>query len=132
MNEKFMNVCVALITASALWDFIKFLIQRKDNKQATNKVLKENIEKVSDKVDRLNHKVDENSAVLARTHILRFSDELKNGIKHSDEYFRQQLMDCDTYDRFCESNPEFKNGYTEIASTYIKETYKRLLKEHKI
>ena len=127
-----MNVCVALITASALWDFIKFIIQRKDSKQATNKVLKENIEKVSNKVDHLNHKVDENSAVLARTHILRFSDELKNGIKHSDEYFRQQLQDCDTYDRFCESNPEFKNGYTEIASNYIKETYKHLLKEHKI
>jgi hypothetical protein len=90
------------------------------------------IEKVSGKVDVLGEKVDMNQAILARTHILRFSDELKNGIEHSQEYFRQQLDDCDTYDMYCELHPEFKNSYTMIANKHIKETYDRLLQEHKL
>ena len=87
---------------------------------------------IEKKIDRLYDKVDENQAVLARTHILRFSDELKNGVHHSAEYLRQQLDDCDTYDRFCEEHPDFKNSYTMVANKHIKETFERLTREGKI
>jgi hypothetical protein len=81
---------------------------------------------------RISDKMDENQAVLARTHILRFSDELKNGIHHSAEYFRQQLDDCDTYERYCEAHPDFKNSYTMTANKHIKETFEALTREGKI
>ncbi len=90
------------------------------------------IEIVSNKVDDLSVKVDKNQAILARTHILRFSDELKNNIIHSEEYFRQQLDDCDTYEKYCETHPEFINSYTQMANKHIKETYQKLLSEHKL
>ena len=119
------SIWIAVLTSGAVFSFIQFLItfafSRKDRTR-----------EIEAKVDRLDKKIDENQAILARTHILRFSDELKNGIDHSTEYFRQQLDDCDTYDKYCQAHPEFKNSYTEIDNRHIKETFERLTKEGKI
>lgn len=131
MRDIILTVALALIGSASLWQFVTFLIDRFDKKKKSNEDIMHEVEKVSTKVDVLADKVDENQAILARTHILRFSDELKNDIEHSEEYFRQQLDDCDTYEKYCEAHPEFKNSYTEIANAHIKETYERLLKEHK-
>lgn len=123
MGEKPLElgtVIGVVLGSNGLFALITFLIQRYDSK-------KNGIEKIMEKIDALSNKVDENSAVLARTHILRFSDELQNGIDHSQEYFRQQMDDCDTYDDYCSEHPNFKNSYTVAAEKHIKDTYQRLL-----
>lgn len=120
MNEILLTGAVAIVTASAIWDFIKFLINRKDGENKELKGIKSAIETLSDKVDR-------NQAILARTHILRFDDELINGIDHSKEYFSQQLQDIDTYEAYCKLHPDFKNNYAVIASEHIKKVYAELL-----
>lgn len=125
MTEAVLGFAVAIVTASAIWDFIKFIIQRKDEKNTTNQDLKKAIEILSDKVDR-------NQAILARTHILRFDDELLNDIKHSKEYFSQQLQDIDTYESYCQLHPDFKNSYATAAIAHIRKTYDSLLDQHKI
>lgn len=120
-EDLILKLVLAVIGSNAFFSFLQFVITRQDNKKGIEKQIK-----------RISQKIDENSAVLARTHILRFSDELKNGIEHSAEYFRQQLDDCDTYERYCDKNPDFKNSYTMVANKYIKETFERLTKEGKI
>ena len=120
MNDILLKGAVAIVTASAIWDFIKFLINRKDGENKELKGIKSAIETLSDKVDR-------NQAILARTHILRFDDELINGIDHSKEYFSQQLQDIDTYEAYCKLHPDFKNNYAVIASEHIKKVYMELL-----
>lgn len=124
-TENLTTIIVAIIGSGALFSFIQYLIALFFSRKDKSKEIEKKIDNLADKVDR-------NQAVLARTHILRFSDELKNGIEHSAEYFRQQLDDCDTYDAFCRSHPDFKNSYTEIANKHIKETFERLTKEGKI
>ena len=103
--------------------------------RALRKVITGDIDKkldgISAKVDKLEDTMNERDAILARTHILRFNDELYNGVKHSKEYFDQQLEDCDRYDQYCDDHPAFKNSRTIMAKQNIKETYDRLLKEHK-
>lgn len=125
MKEIMITALATALTSGAVFSFVQFIItfcfSRKDKFKELEK-----------KVDGISEKQDENAAVLARTHILRFSDELRNGVKHSQEYFKQQLDDCDTYNRYCETHPNFKNSYTETADQYIKETYARLLKEGKL
>jgi hypothetical protein len=125
MNDILLTGAVTIVTASALWDFVKFIINRADKQKTTNGDLKTAIEALADKVDR-------NQAILARTHILRFDDELLNDIHHSKEYFSQQLQDIDTYESYCKSHPDFKNNYAEAAITHIKSTYQKLLEEHRI
>lgn len=115
------DVIIAVICSGAFFTFAQFLITRYDTKKSLEK-----------RIDALSEKVEEHKAILARTHILRFSDELRNNIHHSEDYFKQQLLDCDTYDRYCQTHPNFSNGLTIIASEYIKETFERLYKEKKI
>ena len=106
----------AFIGSNAVFGFLQFIIQflvtRADMKQNFGKGLED-----------LNAKVDRNQAILARTHILRFADDLRNGVHHSEEYFRQQMLDCDTYDAYCRDHPNFSNGLTVIASKYIKDEF---------
>ena len=127
MNDILLTGAAAIVTASCIWDFVKFLINRKDGKEGELVGIKKAIEALSDKVDR-------NQAILARTHILRFDDELINGVEHSKEYFSQQLQDIDTYEAYCQAHPDFRNNYAVIASEHIKKVYAELLdsKEWKI
>lgn len=119
------DIILAALASGAVFSFVQFIItfgfSRADKTQEIEK-----------KVVALDDKIDKNQAILARTHILRFSDELRNGVEHSAEYFRQQLDDCDTYEKYCETHPEFKNSYTMIANKNIKETFERLTREGKL
>ena len=120
MNE----IVIAIIGSGAIFGFLQFIIQF----LVTRNDMKMNFGK---KLDDLNAKVDRNQAVLARTHILRFADDLRNGVHHSEEYFRQQMLDCDLYDKYCESHPDFSNGLTIIASKYIKDKFTELYTSEK-
>ena len=119
------DILIAALASGAVFSFVQFLITLGFSRADKTK-------EIEKKVDALSDKIDENQAVLARTHILRFSDELRNGVEHSAEYFRQQLDDCDTYDKYCESHPDFKNSYTMIANKHIKDTFERLTREGKL
>ena len=118
-------VLVAVI-GSKIWDFITSSMKRKDEKEDKQDAVLKALEEIRKDVTALSGKVDENAAVLARTHILRFNDELLNDVDHTQEYFRQQLQDIDTYEAYCESHPGFKNTYATMAIENIKGTYKRL------
>lgn len=113
-------VFIAVIGSNGLWTYLQYRASRNDTNRDRLKTIETSIKTLSDKVD-------ENNAVLARTHILRFSDEIQNGIEHSREYFRQQLDDIDTYDEYCKGHPGFQNSYAVLASKHIKETYEKLL-----
>lgn len=126
------EVILAVLASGAVFSFVQFLITFGFSRKDKSKEIEIKIDKLNDKIDKVAESVDENAAVLARTHILRFSDEIKNGMVHSSEYWRQQLDDCDTYMRFCETHPNFRNSYTEHADKHIKETYDQLKREGKI
>lgn len=120
MDEKdVVALIVAIIGSNALFGFAQFIIQF----LVTRSDMKQNIVK---RIDLLDEKTDKNKAELCRTHILRFADDLRNGIHHSEEYFRQQIIDCDTYDHYCENHPDFSNGLTIVASKLIRSEFEKL------
>ena len=125
MTESVLILIVSLLSATAVWDFVKFLINRKDDTKAQIVEVKKSIKSLDDRMA-------QNQAVLARTHILRFDDELLNDIKHSKEYFSQQLQDIDTYEAYCQIHPNFKNSYATAAINHIRKTYDELLDKHKL
>lgn len=90
----------------------------------------EKLDSIGQKVDRLEAQAEEEKALQARTHILRFSDECYNGQHHSKEYFDNVLEDIDRYEKYCEAHPKFKNNKTILSTQMIRETYARLLEEH--
>ena len=125
MTESVLLLIVSLLSATAVWDFVKFLINRKDDTKAQIVEVKKSIKSLDDRMA-------QNQAILARTHILRFDDELLNDIKHSKEYFSQQLQDIDTYEAYCQIHPNFKNSYATAAINHIRKTYDELLEKHNL
>ena len=126
MTNLATTIIIAIIGSNAVFSFLQFIVQRADNKKG----VETQMNKLEEKIEGLNDKFEEHKAVLARTHILRFADEQKQLVKqessHSEEYFKQQILDIDTYDKYCEKHPEFSNGLTVMASQYIKAEYKRV------
>lgn len=114
-----MEILKAVLASGALFSFVQFLIMLGFSRKDKNKELEK-------KVDAIDAKIDKNAAILARTHILRFADDLRNDIHHSEEYFRQQILDCDTYDTYCRNHPDFSNGLTIVASKYIREEFEKM------
>lgn len=123
---------IGFILGGSFLTFLQFLINRHDNKQDKNDAVLSAIKELDGRVERIEKSLDERDAVLARTHILRFSDDIYNGINHSKEYYDQTLDDLKTYTKYCESNPGFANGRTEKAGEYIQKEYDRLIEAHKL
>lgn len=122
MEEKdVLTLIVAVIGSGAVFGFLQFIIQflvtRNDMKMSFGK-----------KLESLEQKIDRNQAILARTHILRFADDLRNhgSEYHSEEYYRQQILDCDLYEHYCEAHPDFSNGLTIVASRYIRDEFEKI------
>lgn len=114
------DIILAVLASGGFFTLVQFLLTRWDAKRGVEK-----------KVDDLTDSFEQYKATLARTHILRFSDDLHNDLYHSQDYFKQTINDIDTYDRYCEKHPEFANGLTKMASEYIREEYKKQYLEPK-
>lgn len=113
-TQSLKDIIIAVVCSGAFFSFVQFIIQRWDTKKS-----------IVNKVDALSNNFEEYKATLARTHILRFDDELHNNMFHSKEYFKQTLADIDTYNRYCAKHPDFANGLTVMASEHIKEEYRK-------
>lgn len=129
MTNEVLTAVIIAVLSSKLWDFLSSRFRRKDEQEDKNDRVLKAITDLEKEVKGISSKVDENAAVLARTHILRFNDELINGVIHTHEYFRQQLQDIDTYEAFCKSHPHFRNTYAMLAIANIKRTYNSLLEK---
>lgn len=75
-------------------------------------------------------KLDENSASTCRYRLIRFDDELRHDVKHTQEHFDQILDDITTYENYCKEHPLYPNSKAVLAIENIKETYSKCRKEN--
>lgn len=122
---------LSILIGGGLLGFIQWAVDKLELWHGKNDKVADAIKTLSANVSELRESMAERDAILARTHILRFNDELLNDVTHSHEYFLQTLDDCKTYDDFCESHPKFSNGRTIQAEENIRRTYERLFDDHK-
>lgn len=109
------EIVMVILASGAFFTFIQFLISRYDTKKGIEK-----------RLDSLDERLDRDKAIEARNHILRFADELRNGTEHSEDYFKQMLLDCDTYEKYCFEHPNFSNGLTVLAAELIKDEFRKI------
>ena len=140
LKNILVTIIVAVLSSGALFSFLQFMLTRRDTKKNFKgeiekqisegfKEVKADIKEVKDDVKGVKEDLEEHKATLARTHILRFADELRTGT-HSKEYFELQLKDIDTYNDYCKNHPNFANGLTKMAGNFIQEEYRRLYLSH--
>ena len=110
------DIIVAVLASGAVFSFVQFLITFGFSRADKSK-------EIEKKVDALSEKIDENQAINARVHLLRFADELRGGMKHSEEYYKQTLLDAKNYESYTQTHPDFSNGITELSIEFIKKHY---------
>lgn len=87
------------------------------------------IKSVSDKVDALEKKVDENQATTMRVRILCFENELQENRIHSKDSWDQCMDDIRRYELYTKEHPEFKNNITIASINHIEKKYEELLEK---
>ena len=108
----------------AAWvSFFQFLIRRKDDK-------KDKLDAVASELAGMRKDFEEERTNNARIRILCFSDEVRHGVRHSKESFDQVNLDIDTYHRYCNSHPEYKNNRAVMAIANIESVYAKCLREN--
>lgn len=126
-RDSIIAIFIAVIGSNALWGFIQFLVQRKDNKSDCSKKIIEMIQKLDEKIDKLGGELSERSAISCRVRIVKFMDEILEGWEHSHDSYTQVLQDITNYVNYCVENPTFKNNQTEASIQYIKNDYQKHL-----
>lgn len=75
-------------------------------------------------------KIDEGNAKNARYRIIRFNDEVRHDVKHTEEHFDQIIDDIDIYENYCRNHPKFQNGKAVHSVANIKKIYDKCSDEH--
>ena len=136
MDLGMMQTIVGGICGGSLMGMVEFLIRRHDDKKNQYGEILIAIQKLDDKINELDRKVDDVSAkgderntVLARVRLLQFEDELQEGKKHSKDAWQQAISDADLYEEYCADHPTFKNGQTEATIKHIRMGYEERLEK---
>ena len=129
-KEIVIAIFVAVVGSNALWGFIQFLIQRKDNKGDCAKKILEMIQKLDEKIDKLDGELSVHRAIACRVRIVKFMDEILEGWSHSHDSYVQVMQDITNYLRYCAEHPEFKNHQTEASIQHIKADYQERLEKN--
>lgn len=134
-TEVIITIVLAIVGSSALWEFVRFLMERsdkeKDKKDNCAKQILKAIEDLNTKVDKLDSEMGERGAISARIRILKFMDELLEGRRHTKDSFDQVMSDIDFYEKYCKNiNPNFKNNQTGATIEYINKNYQERLDKH--
>ena len=129
-KDVIVAVVAAVIGSNALWGFIQFLVQRKDNKNDCAKKILDMIQKLDEKIDKLDGELSERGAIACRVRILKFMDEILEGWNHSFDSYTQVMQDITNYSNYCAENPSFKNHQTVATIEYIKNDYQEHLEKN--
>lgn len=121
---------ISLIVGGGLFGLVQFFVNRHDNRQDRFKGIEDAIEKLSERIDKLDAKGDERNAIEMRVRILHFRDEMLEGRNHTHDAFQQVLSDIDNYEKYCDKNPDFKNNQTIATIEHIRRNYTERLEKH--
>ena len=108
------------------WSWLGKIIGRAINAEVIEKV-----DKLSSDVKANKDADDKEWAELRRTHILRFGDEIRLGVSHSEEHYNQILLDIHQYDTYCNEHKSYKNDKAIATIDLIKQTYSKCLSENR-
>lgn len=74
--------------------------------------------------------IEKNEAKTARYRIIRFNDEVRHDVRHTEEHFNQIIEDIDTYEKYCQAHPNFPNGKGVHSAANVKRIYEKCSDEN--
>jgi len=108
----------------------KGLMDEMDSMKKDIKGMRGEIDNVAAEYKDLKDEMDRRNAINVRVRILRFGEEIRNGVLHTKEHFDQSLEDIDYYEKYCAEHPEFVNNRTVRTKERIIAAYDKCLEQN--
>lgn len=89
--------------------------------------LEVSVTELAKKQEEAERRTEKRDIDLCRTRILRFADELRRGVEHSEEFFDQALDDITVYENYCKTHAGYENNKAVAAIQKIERTYQERL-----
>ena len=113
--ELITTIIITVVGSSWFGTWVSNLTSKKD--------IIASIQALEKKVDDNQAKREQKDAEQMRSKILRFDDELRQGLRHSQEYFEDILKDITEYEDYCLTHASFKNKRAESGISHIMKAY---------
>ena len=114
----YLTILCTILGSAGVFSFIEYLIQRRDKRTGMLAEIKKEIDEL--KVLRL-----QDRATDARRRILRASDEVQLGTRHSREWWEQIMEDISEYEKYCLTHANYENNKAKIAIKELTECYEQ-------
>lgn len=98
--------------------------------KSLNKDIAKKVNEIDSSMKILQSNFEINVANSCRQRILRFNDEILEGVSHTKEFYDEVLVDIDKYEKYCKAHPEYPNNKAILSIENIKHTYKESLEKN--
>jgi hypothetical protein len=122
-----LQILLAILASSGFFSVILAILNRhwskKDNKMSGLESIKAEIDQLKTILENHINEDREQDIRQARREILRFNDEVRRGVQHTEESFDDILECIDVYERYCDTHPAFENNKAVLAIGNLKRVY---------
>ena len=119
------TVLVALI--GGFVPLIGTIITVLSNAAKTRKENNSRLDKIESKIDSHIASDAKESAVMCRSRILRFANDVRRGLDFSKDYWDTIMIDITDYQKFTSEHPDFRNAVCLHAIKMLEDSYDELL-----
>lgn len=119
------TVLVAMISGGMT--LIGTMITVFTNALKTRRENNERLDKIEKKIDSHIEADEKESAVMCRSRILRFANDVRRGLDFSKDYWDTIMIDITDYQNYTGEHPDFKNAVCMHAIKMLEDEYDRLL-----
>ena len=127
--EIFLSSCGAAIVAG-IFSLILANKKAKQAKEESDSVVLKRLDSLSDKLDAHIKEDCEAKSDEARLRVLRFGDEVRRNVQHTEEHWADILRDIDRYEDYCDKHPEYENNRATRTIQYLKGVFDEHLKKN--
>ena len=123
------EIVMAVLGSSVLTVIINRIFNILDRKKDKQDQIISEINEMKSELNRHIEDDEKHRADMSRARILRFSDELRRGISHSEESFNNILEDIDNYISYCTQHESvYINSKANAAIRNIKTTHDKCIR----
>ena len=127
--KTFISACGAAVVAG----IFSLILANKNAKKARKDEDNQIVQKLDALSEKLETHIQEDAAAKAdesRSRILRFGDEVRRGVLHTEEHWIDILLDVDRYEDYCETHPAYENNRATASIKYLKGVFDGRLKKN--
>ena len=91
--------------------------------------VKKEVTDIKKDVSDIREEAKEREATNRRTRILEFGDGILHETPYSKEHWDSILMDCSSYENYCDDHPNYMNNVAKATIKHIKNMYQKHLQD---